>query len=330
MKKKRVIFRHRLHSLSVRISQYCTLAVLVILMLFVPGQNIYTVQPLYSRSDSYPTVQIPKMYPYPENVTGVVPGGDITAEGIVIRDVDSGALLYRRNGNIQFAPASTTKILTALVSFDTYQLDDVVTVHNPVVDGQVMGLVDGETITVENLLYGTLVHSGNDAAFALAQHWEGGEEQFVNRMNEMAQDLGMLNSVFRNPAGFDDPSQRMTPDDLSRLALAAVRNKTIAKMVSIPAITISDTTHTYFHSLKNVNQLLGRIPGVGGIKTGWTQEAGENLVTLVERDGHRVVFVVLRSQNRFDDTVLLIDWVWGNFEWKTYSSEPVIPSRAQQ
>jgi len=89
-------------------------------------------------------------------------------------------------------------------------------------------------------------------------------------------------------------------------------------MVAIPAITISDVTHTYFHSLKNVNQLLGKVPGVSGIKTGWTENAGENLVTLVERNGRKIILVVLKSGDRFGETVKLIDWVFGNFEWKTY------------
>ena len=91
-------------------------------------------------------------------------------------------------------------------------------------------------------------------------------------------------------------------------------------MVAIPQITVSDVTHTYFHPLTNVNQLLGKIPGVGGIKTGWTEEAGENLITLVERGGHRVIIVVLKSLNRFADTTRLIDWVFSSYQWITPST----------
>ena len=103
------------------------------------------------------------------------------------------------------------------------------------------------------------------------------------------------------------------------LAVVALTNPVIAKIVAIPQITISDVTHTYFHALKNVNQLLGKIPGVGGIKTGWTEEAGENLVTYVERNGHKVIFVVLHSKDRFGETAKLIDWVFGNFSWQQLS-----------
>ena len=87
-------------------------------------------------------------------------------------------------------------------------------------------------------------------------------------------------------------------------------------MVAIPQITVSDVTHTYFHSLKNVNELLGKIPGVGGIKTGWTEEAGENLITLVQRDGHSLIIVVLHSKDRFGETEKLINWVFGNYRWE--------------
>ncbi len=184
-----------------------------------------------------------------------------------------------------------------------------------------MGLIPGERITVENLLYGALVQSGNDAAWALAEHYPGGVEKFVEAMNKKAADLHLSNTHFTNPVGFDDPNHIMTAIDLTRLASYALTNKTIVKIVAIPQITISDVTHTQFHPLTNVNTLLGKIPGVAGIKTGWTEEAGENLVTLVERDNHRVIIVVLKSLNRFADTEALINWVFTNYEWQNYNQE---------
>ena len=184
-----------------------------------------------------------------------------------------------------------------------------------------MGLVSGERLTVENLLFGTLVQSANDATYALAENYPGGVEKFVEAMNKKAKDLHLVNSTFTNPIGFDDPNHKMTPMDLARLASVALTNKTVAKMVAIPQITVSDVTHTYFHPLTNVNQLLGKIPGVGGIKTGWTAEAGENLVTLVERNGHRVIIVTLKSLDRFSDTGKLIDWVFANYQWQTMQAQ---------
>jgi serine-type D-Ala-D-Ala carboxypeptidase (penicillin-binding protein 5/6) len=295
------------------------LILICVLVAFIPGQNVYTVDSAHLQAESGKVVPLPKPYPYPVNRTGVVPGDDFTATGIVIRDVDSGAVMYVRNGDSLLAPASTTKILTALVALDTYNLDDIVTVRTVVTEGQLMGLLTGERISVENLLYGALIHSGNDAAYSLAEHYPGGVDGFVAQMNKKAKSIGLSRSSFTNPIGYDDPNHKMTPMDLSRLASAAVHNQTIAKMVAIPAITISDSTHTYYHPLKNVNELLGKIPGVSGIKTGWTEEAGENLVTLVERDGHRIVLVVLRSKNRFDETSRLIDWAYSNFQWQDFS-----------
>jgi serine-type D-Ala-D-Ala carboxypeptidase (penicillin-binding protein 5/6) len=293
------------------------LILLAVFVLFIPGQNIYTVEGIVEKPAVHQTM-LPYINPalYPLNITGVYPGQEITATGIVILDLDSGIYLYKRNEEELLAPASTTKILTALVALDHYDLDDIVTVRNVQDSGQVMGLVPGERITVENLLFGALIHSGNDAAYALAEHFPGGVDKFVEAMNEKAKNLKLTKSSFTNPVGFDNPNHKMTPMDLAALASIALRNRVIAKMVAIPQITVSDVTHTYFHSLKNVNELLGKIPGVGGIKTGWTEEAGENLVTLIERNGHRMILVVLRSRDRFGETQSLIDWIFSNYQWQ--------------
>lgn len=291
---------------------------LAVFVLVTPGQNMYFLtresQSTLLRRFPFP---IPTPAPYPNNVTGIYPGNEISAGGIVITDLDSGVLLYKRNEEQPLAPASTTKILTALVALDSYELDDVLTVKTVINNGQTMGLVPGERIMVENLLYGALIASGNDAAYALAENYPGGVEAFVGAMNDKAKALHLEKSSFTNPIGYDDPNHKMTPFDLSRLATVALSNRTISKMVAIPQITISDVTHTYFHSLKNINELLGKIPGVGGIKTGWTEDAGENLVTLVERNGRRVVVVVLHSKDRFGETTRLIDWIYDNYQWQT-------------
>jgi len=288
-----------------------------------PGQNAYFISsdPNALTLPPWPApIRVPA--PYPANMTGVYPGSEVSATGIVVLDLNSGVYMYKRNENVPLSPASTTKLLTALVALDTYQLDDVVTVNNPPLDGQVMGLLPGEQITVENLLYGALIYSGNDAAWALANQYPGGEPKFVDAMNRKAQELHLNDSHFTNPVGYDDPNHYMTPMDLTRLSEAALESETIAKMVAIPEITISDVTHTYFHHLTNVNELLGKIPGVGGIKTGWTEEAGQNLITLVERNGHRVITVVLHSQDRFGDTTKLINWIFANYQWQSLNPTP--------
>jgi D-alanyl-D-alanine carboxypeptidase (penicillin-binding protein 5/6) len=324
-KKKRAIFTLPVPWYKKHIDKLVFLVLFGIFFLVSPGQNIYLSGRPWEKPEFLALpLAAPSPAPYPKNVTGTYPGEEISAAGIVILDIDSGVYLMKRNEEELLAPASTTKILTALVVLDSYNLDDIVTVTNIMNDGQIMGLVPGERITVENLLFGALVHSGNDAAYALAEYYPGGVGKFVERMNTKAKELHLTKSTFTNPVGYDDPNHKMTPMDLARLGSVALNNKVIAKMVAIPQITVSDVTHTYFHSLQNVNQLLGKIPGVGGIKTGWTEEAGENLITLVERGGHRLIIVVLRSEDRFGETEKLINWVFTNYRWETLS--PAIPS----
>lgn len=294
------------------------LFVFSLIILGMPGQNVYTVSSYGTVTDKLPLPPLPTPQPYPTNITGYYPGFEITAEGVVVLDIDSGVFLYKRNEEELLSPASTTKILTALVALDSYDLDEIVTIKAVANDGQMMDLVPGERITVENLLFGALVHSGNDAAWALAEHYPGGVEAFVAKMNEKAQVLHLTKSTFTNPVGYDHVNHKMTPLDLARLGSIALGNKVIAKMVAIPQITVSDVTHTYFHPLKNVNELLGKIPGVGGIKTGWTEEAGENLITLFEKDGHRLIIVVLKSLDRFGDTTTLINWIFTNYKWEVF------------
>jgi serine-type D-Ala-D-Ala carboxypeptidase (penicillin-binding protein 5/6) len=319
-KKKRAVFTQKPPWYKTRWDKIVYLVVLALFVLFIPGQNIYSAGILSENSEiKILPFSVPVPSQYPVNTTGIYPGSEVTATGVVVLDIDSDVYLYKRNAEELLSPASTTKILTALVSLDTYSLDDVVKVSSVMNDGSVIGLVPGERITVENLLYGALIQSGNDAAYTLAEHYPGGVEKFVEAMNKKAKDLHLDHSHFTNPVGYDDPNHKMTPIDLARLGKVALNNKVIAKMVAIPQITISDITHTYFHSLKNVNELLGKIPGVGGIKTGWTEEAGENLMTLIDRDGHRTIIVVLKSQNRFSDTEKLIDWIFSNYQWKDMS-----------
>jgi len=295
------------------------LLALILFFLWYPGQNYYSIAHFGEGIRSWNQISLqPTPAPYPINRTGVYPGSEISATSAVVQDALSGVYLFKRVSTMQLPPASTTKILSALVVLDSMELDDVVTVGEIKNNGQTIGLVPGERITVENLLYGMLIQSGNDAGYALANASPGGLDAFIVAMNKKAQELHLSMSHFTNPVGYDDPSHYVTAEDLARLADVALENKILAKMVAIPQITISDVTHTYFHKLSNVNQLLGRIPGVAGIKTGWTEEAGENLVTLIDRGGRRIIIVVLHSKDRFGDTIRLIDWTFGNYEWEEF------------
>lgn len=244
----------------------------------------------------------------------------LSAQGVIAADLDSGITLYEKNADAELLPASTTKIVTALVSLDAYKLDQILIVGKGImVDGQKMGLRIGEKMKFEDLLYGLLVYSANDAAVTLAQNYEGGYEAFISAMNAKAKELSMKNSYFDNPVGLDTDGQHSTAKDLIRVSEVAMRNPEFAKVVGTKQITVSDTTGKKMYYLKNINQLLGVVPGVAGVKTGWTENARENLVTYIERDNHKVMIALLGSQDRFGETKELINWIFKSYEWQEVS-----------
>ncbi|MFH1826867.1 MAG: serine hydrolase [bacterium] len=238
---------------------------------------------------------------------------ELTAEGVYIVDKNSFTPVYEKNAQKQLYPASTTKIITALVAYDIYNLNKVVTIKKLPEDGQMMGLVPGERISIEYLLYGTLIHSGNDAAYALA--YEYGYDKFIDLINKKVKDLNMKNTYFDNPIGYDSPNEYTTPFDLALAARELLSNKYLSKIVSIKEITISDADFKYFHVLSNVNQLLGELDGIGGVKTGYTQEAGENLVSLYKHKDKEYIIVILKSQDRFADTLNSVNWINSNIDY---------------
>lgn len=286
-----------------------------LLFLFYPGDSYYFHIFAYNRDlidKTEPKVQI-DIDPIPYLKFPYYP--EITAESVYIVDLPSFTPIYFKNENMKMFPASTTKILTALVVYDIYKPDQIITVKKTIDEGQVMGLAVGEKITVENLLYGMLVYSGNDAAFVLANNY--GYDKFVSLMNKKARYLGMKNSHFVNPNGLDFVSQYSTAYDLSLAARELLKNPYLAKIVSTKEITISDVDFKYFHRLESVNKLLGEIQGLGGLKTGYTENAGENLVSFYKKDGRQFVIVILKSLDRFNDTRNIIKWIDENIGYQT-------------
>ncbi|KKS96120.1 MAG: D-alanyl-D-alanine carboxypeptidase [Candidatus Gottesmanbacteria bacterium GW2011_GWA2_43_14] len=261
---------------------------------------------------------VPERLSEPPPVPVKVPNAidlSLTAQGVLVKDLESGVVMYAKNEKQTLFPASTTKIMTALVILDKFALDDVLSVKTVITSGRIMNLTSGEELTVEALLYGTLVHSANDAAYTLAENYPGGYDAFIDAMNRKAVELNLTDTHFTNPVGFDDANHYSTAEDLAKLAGYALDNKVIAKIVATRGITVSDVSYLYFHDLKNVNILLGRIAGLSGVKTGFTENAGEILISEVKKNGHSVLFVVLKSADRFGETVQLIDWVFNNFNW---------------
>ncbi|MFV1917656.1 MAG: D-alanyl-D-alanine carboxypeptidase family protein, partial [Patescibacteria group bacterium] len=212
-------------------------------------------------------------------------------------------------------PASTTKIITALIAMDYYRKDAVVRVGRIKTEGQRMGLIFGEEITVDSLLKGLLIASANDAAEVLAQGYPGGKEAFVAAMNRKATEVNLDNTNFTNPSGFDTVGHFSTARDLVRISSHAMQIPYFSEIVGTGEALVESVDGRFVHKLVNVNELVGEVEGVLGVKTGWTENARENLVTYVERDGRRVMIAVLGSQDRFGETKELIDWIFENYEW---------------
>lgn len=240
---------------------------------------------------------------------------ELSARGIYAVDLESGKVLYQKNADTPSLPASTTKIATALVSLSYYALDEVLVVGEITAEGQTMELEEGEQITVRDLLYGLLVFSANDAAEVLAANYPGGRQGFVSAMNNLATTLGLEKTNFVNPTGLDEYLHFSTAKDLTSLAVFAMENKTFARIVATEKTNVFSADGEKEHKLVNINQLLGKVPGILGVKTGWTINSGESLVSLVERKGRKVVIALLGSEDRFGETERLIDWLYANYSW---------------
>jgi len=209
--------------------------------------------------------------------------------------MDTGQILYSHNANARRAMASTTKIMTTILTLETLPLNQVVTVSARAakVGEQSLGLKAGERLTVEQLLYGALVHSANDAAFALAEACGGTMEAFVKRMNEEASQLGLSNTHYVNPDGLDAVGHYSSARDLATLARYAMQTPEFRKIVSTVTYSLSLPGQSQPFVFRNVNKLLGSVGWITGVKTGSTNDAGFCLVASGTQDGTSVISVVL-------------------------------------
>lgn len=254
---------------------------------------------------------------YPAFKSEIFP--DVSAKAVVVMDKDSKVVLFAKNPNLLFSLASTTKIMTALVSLDYYKMDDILTVKTERVEGVNVGFAIGEKLNFADILYAMLLPSGNDAALVLAQNYPGGEEAFIKKMNEKAKALRLTNTNFADAIGLEDSRDYTTSLDLAFLASVALENKIFAKIVATKTWEIADVTGENKYTLKNLNKLLG-VSGINGVKTGYTNEAGQVLVTSkVEVDSdskeHTLIIVIMDSLDRFWDTSKLLYLISGNINY---------------
>lgn len=292
---------------------YCLFIFYTILFLFYPGDSLYI--KIFSSNRDIFAKEEKKIRFRSHAIPYVINrhlNPELSAEGVYIVDLDSFTPIFEKNSRVKFFPASTTKIITALTAFDYYKLDDILSVKRATDEGQIIDLIKGEKMNFENLLYGLLVGSGNDAAYTLADNYPGGVEKFIEEMNIKTKSLKMNDSLFKNPTGLDEKDQLVTAFDLALAGRKLLENKTLARIVSIRNITISDVDFQYFHRLQNINKLIGEILGVGGVKTGYTEEAGENLISFYKKNSRQFLIVILKSDDRFLDTKNTIDWIDSN------------------
>lgn len=253
---------------------------------------------------------------YPVKVDNPKGAPELSARSATVIDNKTGVTLFEKNPTLPHLPASTTKLMTALVALEGCLPQTVVKVGYVQGEGTKMGIASGDVLTVESLLYGLLVPSGNDAAYALAYSCSDSYANFLSAMNKKAKELGMTDTHFANPAGFDDKYQYSTARDLTVLSRAAVANPLIAKIVKTRSIVVNDVSGTKTYYLENVNKLLGVVAGLEGVKTGQTEGSLENLVTYTNRDGKGIITVVLGSGDRFGESKSLIEWAYNNHFWQ--------------
>jgi len=243
---------------------------------------------------------------------------EVSAVSFVVYDPQSRTIVLSKNPNIRLSPASSIKILTALVSLDIYNLNDYLPGVTASYDESKMGLFWGEEISVENLLYGLLLISGNDAAKTLSSNFPNGTNAFVIAMNRKAKDLGLIESNFVDPSGYLD-SNYSTAFEMARLASYAMKNEKIREIVKTQNKIVYDRYGLAVHPLKNLNELLAD-ENVTGIKTGFTNEAGGVLLTNYVHHGRDLIIVVMKSQDRFTDTRKIIEEIKKNVYYSEVTS----------
>ncbi|MBI2939351.1 MAG: D-alanyl-D-alanine carboxypeptidase [Chloroflexi bacterium] len=240
----------------------------------------------------------------------------ISAESAIVVDGESGAVLYERNAHLRLPPASTTKIVTALVALERGDPADRVQVRydaTELVDSTLMGILVGDIVTLEDLLYGLMLPSGNDAALAIANHVAGSKEQFVALMNQKAAELGLPDSHFVNPHGLDADEHYSSAADL--VAFARYGMARYPLFVRLSAAKYWEVRGSRSWEIYNLNKLLSLYKGADGVKIGYTDLALRTIVASATRDGHRVFVALLRSRDLWTDTPRLLDYAFSNFRW---------------
>jgi serine-type D-Ala-D-Ala carboxypeptidase (penicillin-binding protein 5/6) len=275
--------------------------------LFLPGNSFYETLDLSSgivaldekteNLPSLPNLQVKILSGEPQ----------IKARSALLADYDSGQILYQKNIDQALPMASLTKIMTALVILEEIPKEEIITVSQVWTEGKSVGLSAGEQFLVSDLVYALLVMSGNDVAEILAQSYPGGRIAFIARMNEKAGKLGLVNTSFVNPHGLDEVGHYSSARDLFVLTNYTLKNDFFREIIRKDNGLICDLTGSSCYQIETTNELIN-FPGVLGVKTGYTDQAGGCFIGFWEQDGRRFLSIVLGSSNRFWETQNLLGW----------------------
>lgn len=237
------------------------------------------------------------------------PAKAVSAQNAILLDADTKRVLYEKNCDKRALIASTTKIMTALIVCEQCNVLDRMQIPKEAVgiEGSSIYLQEGEVLTIQDLLYGLMLQSGNDAATALAIYCGGTVEGFVELMNDKAHRLGMTNTHFENPHGLDSPNHYSTASDMAKLAAYAMQNPIFSKTVGTKTVTAGK------RQLRNHNKLLWRVDGADGVKTGFTKAAGRILVSSAQRQGRRLIAVTMNDPNDWVDHQKLLEHGFNSF-----------------
>lgn len=244
---------------------------------------------------------------------------DISAEYACVIESKTGKVLYEKNADMRAAMASTTKIMTAIIALENAKPDDIVTVSRNAAyqEGSSAYFKIGDEVRMEDVLYGLMLNSGNDAAVAIAEHISGNSDDFAVLMNKKAKEIGAYNTSFINPNGLYDEKHYTTAEDLAKITAYAMKNETFCEIVSSKTkeITVVNTGVKMYFS--NHNKMLKTYDGATGVKTGFTKKAGRCLVSSAERDGIELISVTLNAPDDWTDHKNLLDEAFSEVKYKT-------------
>lgn len=295
----------------------------------IPERRAAAVRTVVPSATATPAPPTATPLPAGPRQTGKAPAPKVPANSIIVMDGASGEILYEMNAHQRVPPASTTKIMTALIAVERGKPTDVVNARfdpkalDP--DSTLMGVFSGDEVTLEDLLYGLMLPSGNDAALVIANHFAGSEEKFADVMNKRAAELGMVNSHFANPHGLDEPDHYSSAYDLTVAARHGYNNFPLfADLARAKERTVRSGSRTF--PLYNLNRLLRQYEGGDGVKIGFTEGAGRTTIASASRQGQRVFVGLMNTRDTVTDPRALLDWAFSNFTWP--SDARVTPTRA--